>query len=136
MQILPNLIRKSSVYNDIEGISNKLNQINELIDKYYDDVADKKNTTPQTGSPDTESVKPEFVKTESVTSEFDFKKFQEFETELIKVLTEENEGVKSIFSIYAYVQRAAQIMDANENLLYLSAKDLEYPEAKKNYYLK
>lgn len=136
IQILPNLIRKSSVYNDIEGISNKLSQINELIDKYYDDVADKKDTTPQTGSPDTESVKPEFVKTESVTSEFDFIKFQEFETELIKVLTEENEGVKSIFSIYAYVQRAAQIMDANENLLYLSAKDLEYPEAKKNYYLK
>lgn len=136
IQILPNLIRKSSVYNDIEGIRGKLNEVNGLIDKYYNDVVNKKDTTSKTGEPDTESVKPEFVKTVSVKPEFDFIKFQEFETNLIKVLTEEIEGKKNIFSIYAYVQRASQIMDANENLLYLSAKDLEYPEAKKNYYLK
>ena len=136
IQILPNLIRKSSVYNDIEGIRDKLNEVNGLIDKYYNDVVNKKDTTSKTGEPDTESVKPEFVKTVSVNPEFDFIKFQEFETNLIKVLTEEIEGEKNIFSIYAYVQRASQIMDANENLLYLSAKDLEYPEAKKNYYLK
>ena len=136
IQILPNLIRKSSVYNDIEGIRDKLNEVNGLIDKYYNDVVNKKDTTSKTGEPDTESVKPEFVKTVSVKPEFDFIKFQEFETNLIKVLTEEIEGEKNIFSIYAYVQRASQIMDANENLLYLSAKDLEYPEAKKNYYLK
>lgn len=136
IQILPNLIRKSSVYNDIEGIRDKLNEVNGLIDKYYNDVVNKKDTTSKTGEPDTESVKPEFVKTVSVKPEFDFIKFQEFETNLIKVLTEEIEGKKNIFSIYAYVQRASQIMDANENLLYLSAKDLEYPEAKKNYYLK
>ena len=131
MQIMPSLIRKSSVYNDINGIEDKLDQINALIDQYYNDVVNKKDTTPKTGSPDTLPVKPEFV-----NSEFDFIKFQEFETNLIKVLTEEIEGKKNIFSIYAYVQRASQIMDANENLLYLSAKDLEYPEAKKNYYLK
>ena len=136
IQILPNLIRKSSVYNDIEGIRDKLNEVNGLIDKYYNDVVNKKDITSKTGEPDTESVKPEFVKTVSVKPEFDFIKFQEFETNLIKVLTEEIEGKKNIFSIYAYVQRASQIMDANENLLYLSAKDLEYPEAKKNYYLK
>lgn len=136
MQIMPSLIRKSSVYNDIKGIEDKLDRINELIDDYYDDVVNKKDTTPKTGIPDTLSVKPEFVKTESVNSEFDFIKFQEFEKKLIEVLTEEIEGKKNIFSIYAYVQRASQIMDANENLLYLSAKDLEYPEAKKNYYLK
>lgn len=136
IQILPNLIRKSSVYNDIEGIRGKLNEVNGLIDKYYNDVVNKKDITSKTGEPDTESVKPEFVKTVSVKPEFDFIKFQEFETNLIKVLTEEIEGEKNIFSIYAYVQRASQIMDANENLLYLSAKDLEYPEAKKNYYLK
>ena len=136
IQILPNLIRKSSVYNDIEGIRGKLNEVNGLIDKYYNDVVNKKDITSKTGESDTESVKPEFVKTVSVKPEFDFIKFQEFETNLIKVLTEEIEGEKNIFSIYAYVQRASQIMDANENLLYLSAKDLEYPEAKKNYYLK
>lgn len=136
MQIMPRLIRKSSVYNDIHGIEDKLDQINTLIDDYYDDVVNKKDTTPKTGSPDTLSVKPEFVKTESVNSEFDFIKFQEFEKKMIEALTEEIEGKKNIFSIYAYVQRASQIMDANENLLYLSAKDLEYPEAKKNYYLK
>lgn len=136
IQILPNLIRKSSVYNDIEGIRDKLNEVNGLIDKYYNDVVNKKDTASKTGEPDTESVKPEFVKTVSVKPEFDFIKFQEFETNLIKVLTEEIEGKKNIFSVYAYVQRASQIMDANENLLYLSAKDLEYPEAKKNYYLK
>ena len=136
IQILPNLIRKSSVYNDIEGIRDKLNEVNGLIDKYYNDVVNKKDITSKTGEPDTESVKPEFVKTVSVKPEFDFIKFQEFETNLIKVLTEEIEGEKNIFSIYAYVQRASQIMDANENLLYLSAKDLEYPESKKNYYLK
>lgn len=126
IQILPNLIRKSSVYNDIKGIRDKLNQINGLIDKYYNDVI---NTEVTTTSGD--DVYVNFAK-----SEFDFEKFQEFETKLIGLLTEENEGEKNIFSIYAYVQRASQIMDANENLLYLSAKDLEYPEAKKNYYLK
>ena len=128
---MPSLIRKSSVYNDINGIEDKLDQINALIDQYYNDVVNKKDTTPKTGSPDTLPVKPEFV-----NSEFDFIKFQEFETNLIKVLTEEKKKKKNIFSIYAYVQRASQILDANENLLYLSAKDLEYPEAKKNYYLK
>ena len=126
IQILPNLIRKSSVYNNIEGIRDKLNQINGLIDNYYNDVV---NTEVTTTSGD--DVYVNFVKTE-----FDFKKFQEFETKLIELLTEKNEDEKNIFSIYAYVQRASQIMDANENLLYLSAKDLEYPEAKKNYYLK
>ena len=126
IQILPNLIRKSSVYNDIEGIRDKLNQINGLIDKYYNDVV---NTEVTTTSGD--DVYVNFVK-----SEFDFMKFQEFETKLIELLTEKNEDEKNIFSIYAYVQRASQIMNANENLLYLSAKDLEYPEAKKNYYLK
>ena len=131
MQIMPSLIRKSSVYNDINGIEDKLDQINALIDQYYNDVVNKKDTTPKTGSPDTLPVKPEFV-----NSEFDFIKFQEFEKKMIEALTEEIEGKKNIFSIYAYVQRASQIMDANENLLYLSAKDLEYPEAKKNYYLK
>ena len=131
MEIMPRLIRKSSVYNDIKGIEDKLYQINTLIDQYYNDVVNKKDTTPKTGIPDTLPIKPEFV-----NSEFDFIKFQEFEKKLIEALTEEIEGKKNIFSIYAYVQRASQIMDANENLLYLSAKDLEYPEAKKNYYLK
>ena len=126
IQILPNLIRKSSVYNDIKGIRDKLNQINGLIDKYYNDVINTEVTTTSGDDVYVNFVKPEF----------DFEKFQEFETKLIGLLTEENEGEKNIFSIYAYVQRASQIMDANENLLYLSAKDLEYPEAKKNYYLK
>ena len=126
IQILPNLIRKSSVYNDIEGIRDKLNQINGLIDKYYNDVVNTEVTTTSGDDVYVNFVKPEF----------DFKKFQEFETKLIELLTEKNEGEKNIFSIYAYVQRASQIMNANENLLYLSAKDLEYPEAKKNYYLK
>ena len=126
IQILPNLIRKSSVYNDIEGIRDKLNQINGLIDKYYNDVVNTEVTTTSGDDVYVNFVKPEF----------DFMKFQEFETKLIELLTEKNEDEKNIFSIYAYVQRASQIMDANENLLYLSAKDLEYPEAKKNYYLK
>ncbi len=126
IQILPNLIRKSSVYNDIKGIRDKLNQINGLIDKYYNDAINTEVTTTSGDDVYVNFVKPEF----------DFEKFQEFETKLIGLLTEENEGEKNIFSIYAYVQRASQIMDANENLLYLSAKDLEYPEAKKNYYLK
>ena len=126
IQILPNLIRKSSVYNDIEGIRDKLNQINGLIDKYYNDVINTEVTTTSGDDVYVNFVKPEF----------DFVKFQEFETKLIELLTEKNEDEKNIFSIYAYVQRASQIMNANENLLYLSAKDLEYPEAKKNYYLK
>ena len=126
IQILPNLIRKSSVYNDIEGIRDKLNQINGLIDKYYNDVVNTEVTTTSGDDVYVNFVKPEF----------DFMKFQEFETKLIELLTEKNEDEKNIFSIYAYVQRASQIMNANENLLYLSAKDLEYPEAKKNYYLK
>ena len=40
------------------------------------------------------------------------------------------------YAICAYTERASQIMEANENLLYLSAKDLKYPEARKNYYYK
>jgi uncharacterized protein YozE (UPF0346 family) len=38
------------------------------------------------------------------------------------------------YSVYAFAKRAAQIMESNENLLYLSAKNLSYPEASKNYY--
>lgn len=40
------------------------------------------------------------------------------------------------YAICAYTERVSQIMEANENLLYLSAKDLKYPEARKNYYYK
>lgn len=54
--------------------------------------------------------------------------FKEFNEKMNKVIGN--------YAICAYTERASQIMEANENLLYLSAKDLKYPEARKNYYYK
>lgn len=38
------------------------------------------------------------------------------------------------YCIKAYVKRIGNFLEANENLLYLSAKNVSYPEAKQNYY--
>ena len=54
--------------------------------------------------------------------------FKEFNEKMNKVIGN--------YAICAYTERVSQIMEANENLLYLSAKDLKYPEARKNYYYK
>lgn len=58
----------------------------------------------------------------------DYVNFKEFNEKMNKVIGN--------YAICAYTERASQIMEANENLLYLSAKDLKYPEARKNYYYK
>ena len=58
----------------------------------------------------------------------DYVNFKEFNEKMDKVIGN--------YAICAYTERASQIMEANENLLYLSAKDLKYPEARKNYYYK
>lgn len=42
---------------------------------------------------------------------------------------------KEMYSVYAFVSRASQLMEANENLLYLSAKNQSYPDASQNFYL-
>lgn len=119
-QLLPNLTTSSNVYDSIDGITKKLTNINNIIDEFYSSKIEK----------DKEN------KDQENDDEFNYGKFQDFEKKLIECLTEEQDGNKTGFAIYAYCQRAAQLMDANENLLYLSAKDLQYPEAKKNYYLK
>ena len=58
---------------------------------------------------------------------------QEFLSGLSKdYLSTENQ----LYSILAFIKRAAQLLEANENLYYLSASNLKYPDAQQNYYLK
>lgn len=123
IDIKTNLDANNPLFDDPQGLNTKLQNINTIIETYYKSEQKEKEEEEK----DTKKNKV-FVKDDSNNDEFDFSNFKSFETEILKEL--------GGYSIWAYSQRAAQLMDANENLMYLSAKNLEYPEANKNYYLK
>lgn len=120
------LTSKSACFKDSSKLTSKLQEIEEIIIKYF--RQEEYDVTDSDGNTTT-------VKTNKWVpdGEFDYEKLlTNFGDEIYVVLTEN--GVT--YSIGAYAKRANQLMEANENLLYLSAKDMKYPEAKKNYYLK
>lgn len=98
---------KSGYYEDLNKLNSKINDICECINGWRNNI---------------------YVK-----NGFDFQSCKDFINEMIG----ENGILKdgdTIYTIRAYAKRISQIMEANENLVYLSAKNLQYPEAKKNYY--
>lgn len=101
---------KSPLYNDVNGIETKLTKAKELIEKYYGSKIKKGNDN----------------------GEFNYETYKSFFDKVMQdVLCD---GKEQYFSIYAYAQRVSELMEANENLLYISARDLQYPKAEQNYY--
>lgn len=120
------LTAKSSCFKDQSKLTSKLQQIENVINDYFeqkeDEVTDSEGNVTK-------------VKTNVWTPKrgFDYDELMiNFCNNIYDVLKEND----VTYSISAYAKRASQLMEANENLLYLSAKDVKYPEAKKNYYLK
>ena len=120
------LTTKSACFKEYSKLESKLNQIEEILKKYF------KQKEYETEDSDGNTTVVKTNKWIPQEEEFDYDKIENFFEEINEVLTEND--VK--FAIGAYAKRASQLMEANENLLYLSAKDVKYPEAKKNYYLK
>lgn len=120
------LTTKSACFKEYSKLESKLNQIEEILKKYF------KQKEYETEDSDGNTTVVKTNKWIPQEEGFDYDKIENFFEEINEVLTEN--GVK--FAIGAYAKRASQLMEANENLLYLSAKDVKYPEAKKNYYLK
>ena len=120
------LTAKSACFKEFSKLESKLNQIEDILKKYF---KQKEYETKDSNGNTTVVKTDKWVLQEE---EFDYDEVGNFFEEIKQVLTEND--VK--FAIGAYAKRASQLMEANENLLYLSAKDVKYPEAKKNYYLK
>lgn len=107
-ELLNTILPSDPDFNNLSNLNSKLSEINNIIDEYFNDI-------------------------ESDENEFDYGNFVAFQNAILKILKGNLEKGNSIF---AYSKRVSQIMDSNENLMYLSAKDLQYPEATQNYYLK
>ena len=94
IQFKSNLTSESGIFNDYDAITEKIQDVNNII---------------ETGIQNVEN----FVNNNTYSK-----------------LTELLDG----YCIKAYVKRIGNFLEANENLLYLSAKNVSYPEAKQNYY--
>lgn len=108
------LTAQSEAFDNIDELKTYLNKINDTIDKYYTLKSGTKQYIPKGET-------------------FSWDVFTEFIKEINEYL---KAGTDNVYCINAFVKRASQIMEANENLYYLSAKNLKYPEPKQNYYLK
>lgn len=117
-------------YEKIDGLQKKIDEIREIINKYID--FDEKDWV------DKEDVgyyvfKKDDIYDEITSYTIDYENFTKLENE-IKDKLKIKDG--EYYSILAYANRIAQIMDANESLTYLLSKSMSYPEAEKNYYYK
>lgn len=128
------LTSKSSCFSKQDILQTKLEKIEEAIKRYFEQ--EEYEVTDSDGN--TTVIKTNKWKPKSKI--FDYVSFKNFVDDIDDCLKETvKEGDKDVdiyYAIGAYAKRANQLMEANENLLYLSAKDVQYPEAKKNYYLK
>lgn len=130
----PYLTSKSSCFSNFSKLDSKLCDINDIILNHFEQ--EEYEVTDSDGN--TKVVKTNKWKPKS--KKFEYESFKNFAVEIDNCLTEtvkeKDKDVNIYYTIGAYAKRANQLMEANENLLYLSAKDVQYPEAKKNYYLK
>jgi hypothetical protein len=87
---------------------------------------------------DNEKLMSKLYEIDEIINSYDEELYQEDTLDHVnfKEFNEKMNQAIGNYAICAYTERASQIMEANENLLYLSAKDLKYPEARKNYYYK
>ena len=120
--VLSRLTSEYEGFNDINAINKKLTKIKEVIKNFFEQ--EKQTTIDEHGW---------IKKGETnnwVLKEIDISNLLPFIKNIYKEITINGKT----YSVYAFAKRAAQIMESNENLLYLSAKNLSYPEASKNYY--
>ena len=125
---MSHLTAECSCFNDANKITERVKKITECFDKYFEEI--KTSVTDTDGNAHEEGTGTWSYKDKI----FDFDQFRSFSFEITGTDYLQYEG-KS-YSIAAFVWRAAQLMESNENLLYLSAKNLKYPDASQNYYLK
>lgn len=126
------LIADNYCFNDIDKLNEALNSINDIIDRYY--KAYTIESVDKDGNKKTKTTS-DYI---PISGEFSYDIVKEFAEELLECLKgyeKDYDAVGKITSISAYQARASQIFEANENLLYLSAKDKKYPKPYKDYYL-
>lgn len=126
------LTARSACFQDINKLNKKLEQINNVIDRFF------KKETVFTDIKSTKDVSvdgkiEDMIRWRPMSGSFDYETFKMFVLEMSTALHDEN-GI--FYSAGAYAYRAAQIVESDENLLYLSAKGMAYPKANQNYYLK
>lgn len=122
------LTAEHNCFNDVTALSDKIKKLTELFNRYFKQKTVTVYDEDGTSHPKTLN---EWTYDGGV---FDFDKFKKLSFEI----TGTNYlGYKDkYYSIASFAWRAAQIMESNENLLYLSAKNLKYPDASQDYYLK
>lgn len=125
---MPHLTAECDCFNDASKISERVKKITECFDKYFEEI--KTTVTDTDGNTHEEGTGTWTYKGKN----FDFDQFCSFSFEITGADYLQYNGKG--YSIAAFAWRAAQLMESNENLLYLSAKNLKYPDASQNYYLK
>lgn len=122
------LTAEHNCFNDVTALSNKITKITEVFNEYF---KQKEATIIDTDG------KEDTAKLNEWTYKDDVFNFDEFKKLSFKITGTDYLGHKDkYYSIASFAWRAAQIMESNENLLYLSAKNLKYPDASQDYYLK
>lgn len=122
------LTAEHNCFNDVTALSDKITKLTELFNRYFKQKTVTVYDEDGTSHPKTLN---EWTYDGDV---FDFDKFKKLSFEITGT---DYLGYKDkYYSIASFAWRAAQIMESNENLLYLSAKNLKYPDASQDYYLK
>jgi hypothetical protein len=122
------LTAEHNCFNDVTALSNKITKLTELFNRYFK----QKEVTvyDEDGTPHNKPIN-------EWTYKDDVFNFDEFKNLSFEITGTDYLGYKDkYYSIASFAWRAAQIMESNENLLYLSAKNLKYPDASQDYYLK
>ena len=121
--VLSRLTSEYEGFNNINSININLTEIKKVIIKFFEQ--EKQTTIDEHGW-----IKKGETNNWVQQYGLSWRNFLGFKNEIEQKLTINGKT----YSVYAFAKRAAQIMESNENLLYLSAKNLSYPEASKNYY--
>lgn len=121
--VLSHLTSEYEGFNNITTINEKIDKIKEIIVKNFEQ--EKHTTIDEHGW-----IKKRETNNWVQIGGLSWNNFIQFSNEIQNELKINGKT----YSVYAFAKRASQIMESNENLLYLSAKNLTYPEASKNYY--
>lgn len=123
--------------NDISFLEGKINDITDIVETYKKQIYSLLNNE-KTKSENEMYVIPKKSSTDSSAqeketewNEFNFTAFYEFKEKIDEALKIED----THYTVTSIANRIAQIMNTNEDITYLRARDVTYPEANKNYYL-
>lgn len=123
--------------NDISFLEGKVNDITNIVETYKKQIYSLLNNE-KTKSENEMYVTPKKPSADSSTqeketewNEFNPTVFYDFKGKIDEALKIED----THYTVTSIVDRIAQIMNTNEDITYLRARDVTYPEANKNYYL-